>query len=80
MNEPKKPFCLEYTEAENKIFNAIQESVTVNKIPFYLLEGILTNILHQVRENAKTEKENASIIYLKQMQEYKAETEGSGDE
>ena len=80
MSKPNKPFCLEYDEAENKIFSAVDESAKVNKIPFYLLEGILTNLLHQVRENAKAEKANAARSYEKQMKEYEAETEGSENE
>ena len=80
MPKLNKPFCLEYDEAENKIFSAVDESAKVNKIPFYLLEGILTNILHQVRENAKAEKANAARSYEKQMKEYEAETEGSENE
>lgn len=78
MTKPQKPFCLEYDEAENKIFSAVSESA--KKVPFYLIEGILTNLLHQVRENAKAEKANAALLYEKQIKEYEAETEGSENE
>ena len=78
MTKPKKPFCLEYDEAEGEIFSAVSESA--KKVPFYLIEGILTNLLHQVRENAKAEKVNAARAYEQQMKEYEAETEGSKDE
>ena len=78
-NKPRIPLALLHEDAENKIFNAVNESAKVNKIPFFLLEGILTNILHQVREQAKVERENATRAYEKQMEEYnkeQAEEEG----
>ena len=78
MTKPKKPFCLEYDEAEGEIFSAVDEAA--KKIPFYLIEGILTNILHQVRANAKAEKVSAAKSYEKQIKEYEAETEGSENE
>lgn len=76
MDKPNKPFALRYESAENKIFSAISESVREDKVPFYLLEGILTNILHQVREQANIERENASKTYRKQLEEYKKGSEG----
>ena len=71
--EPTIPFVLRYDSAENKIFSAVNESAKVEKIPFYLLEGILTNILHQVREQASAERENATRLYEKQMEEHNIE-------
>lgn len=74
-NKPTIPFALCYENAENRIFNAVSESA--NEIPFYMLEGMLTNILHQVREKAKEERENARMLYEKQMAEYnESEKEG----
>ena len=68
--KPSVPFALLHEDAENKIFDAVNESAKVNKIPFFLLEGILTNILHQVREQAQAERENAAKLYEKQLAEY----------
>ena len=72
--KPKKPFALLYDEAGDKIFNAVSEAA--EDVPFFLLEGILCNLLHQVREKANTEKVNAEFTYKKQIEEYnKAEAE-----
>ena len=74
--KPQIPSSLLYEDAENKIFGAVNGAHHQNSIPFYLLEGILTNILHQVREQAEAERENARRTYQKQMEEYeKAEEE-----
>jgi hypothetical protein len=77
--QPKKPLCLTYDDAENRIFYAVSESA--KEIPFFMLEGILTNLLHQVREKAKTERENACMLYEKQLEEAKKleEEESEGD-
>lgn len=79
-NKPSIPFVLRYDSAEEKIFSAINESAKVEKIPFYLLEGILTNILHQVREQATAERENAARLYEQQMEEYNKDNESAVDE
>lgn len=86
--QPKKPFVLQYEEAEKDIFNAVSKSAKVNGVPFYLLEGILTNLLHQVREQAKIERDNAERLYEKELEEYESaekeaeekETESEVDE
>lgn len=73
--KPILPLCMRLDEAEVKIFNAINESAKI--IPFYQIEGILTNLLHQVREQADAERDRAASIYEKQLQEYNnAEREG----
>lgn len=78
--KPQIPFALRYEEADKKIFNAVNESAKVNRIPYYLLEEILVNILHQVRENAQIELENERALYEKQLAEYEEQKEGIGDE
>lgn len=72
--QPKKPFCLTYEGAEDRIFYAVSKSA--EEIPFFMLEGILTNILHQVREKAKEERDNARMLYEKQLAEF---NEGEGE-
>lgn len=70
ITKPPIPFALRYEEADKNIFNAVNEAAKVNKIPFYLLEEILVNILHQVRENANIELEKERALYAKQLAEY----------
>lgn len=73
--KPQKPFVLRKEEAENNIFNAVNDAA--HEIPFCTIEDILTNLLHQVRAQAKNEREIARRDYEKQMEEYtKAEKEG----
>lgn len=71
--KPRIPSVLLHEYAENKIFNAVNEAA--HQIPFYQIEGILTNILHQVREHAKAEREAAARSYAKQLEEYNKEQE-----
>lgn len=76
--QPQKPLALRLEEAGNTIFNAV--NMAANEVPFYLIDGILVNILHQVREQAKAEKDKAAQLYEKQLAEYieaekKAESE-----
>jgi hypothetical protein len=71
--QPKKPFCFTYDEAEDRIFYAVSKSA--EEVPFFMLEGILTNILHQVREKANAERENARMLYEKQIAEYNEKEE-----
>lgn len=78
---PRKPSVLLHEEAENEIFRAVSESAKI--IPYYQLEGILTNLLHQVREKANVERDNALRLYEKQLAEYhesiKKESESEGE-
>ena len=62
-----RPFVMEYTEAKNKIVVAVNEAMRVHKIPCFLLESILSDILHQVESGAKAEKEDAATKYEQQL-------------
>lgn len=68
--KPSIPFVLLHEEAGNKIFNAVNEAASVYKIPFCAIEQILTNILHQIREQTNIELEQAKQAYQKQLEEY----------
>ena len=65
-NKPTLPFILQYEEAERNITDAVNRAVKINGVPFYLVDGILTNILHQVRLNAEKERTEAMQAYKKQ--------------
>ena len=75
--KPKKPLPLLYEEAGNRIFEAVNEAA--KDVPFFLLEGILCNLLHQVREKADLEKVNAEMTYKKQIEEYEKEKKENTD-
>ena len=78
--KPKIPAALLYDKAENTIFGAV--NLAAQEIPFYMIEGMLVNILHQVREQARAEKANAARLYEKELAEYEAaekEAESEGE-
>lgn len=78
-NKPVKPFVLQKEEAENGIFNAVNEAAKT--IPWCSLEDILTNLLHQVRAQAENERVIARQSYDKAIEEYNAkEAEKAEDE
>ena len=72
-NKPIRPFSMEYAEAKRNISNAINEAIQLHGVPCYMLEDILLNNLHQVREGAKAERENALIKYNQQLKEAEKE-------
>ena len=76
--QPKKPLAMLHEEAETIIFNAIKKAAAL--LPFYLLESILTNLLHQVREQAEAERLKAKKLYEKQMEEYEKSLNESEEE
>ena len=67
----EKPFISEYSDAKNKITNAINEAMHVHKVPCFLLESILSDILHQIEHGAKAEKEDATRKYERRLLEAK---------
>lgn len=67
---PKRPFCVDYNNAKNEIFKAINNAIEIHKIPLFLLEGVLKEALHQVKEGASAEVESAIKSYERQLAEY----------
>lgn len=72
--EPIRPFCLEYADAKNEVFGVINAAMQKHNVPLFLMENILTEALHQVREGAKAEIQNATDSYQKQMDEFNKST------
>lgn len=67
---PQRPFCVDYKNAKNEIFKAINNAIEIHKVPLFLLEGILNEALHQVKEGANAEVESALKSYERQLAEY----------
>ena len=61
------PFEIKYQEAKNSIYNLIND-MYAKGIPFYLMETIVSDILHQIQFNAKIEMETS---YKKHEESYK---------
>ena len=68
--KPVQPLCLALTEAEEEITAAINNAAKNHRIPFYLLEPIVTNAARQVSGFAAVERQNAKAAYDKQLEEY----------
>ena len=75
---PVRPFCLEYEDAQREIVASVNAIVSKHKIPFYLLENIITNLAHQVSKNAEIERAEARQTYRTQLDEYE-KGKGEGD-
>ena len=73
--EPVRPFCLEYADAKNEVFSAINSAMKKHNVPMFLMENIISEALYQVKEGAKAEIQNATDSYQKQMDEFNKTTE-----
>ena len=74
---PARPFCLEYEDARNEVFAAINTAIQNHSVPMFLMEGILREALHQVKSGAQAERAQALQEYVRA----KAEAErGEADE
>lgn len=57
--EIKRPFILEVDEAKKEIIQSINNAIQVHKLPFYILDMVLSELSSQVKEGAKNELEMA---------------------
>ena len=69
MEEKQKPFILEVDEAKNEIIQVINNAIQVHKLPFYVLDMILSDISGQIREGAKNELAVANQQMVEQKDE-----------
>ena len=53
--EIQRPFILEMDEAKMEIIQVINNAIQVHKLPFYLVDMILSEIGAQIKEGAKNE-------------------------
>lgn len=67
---PARPFALEYEDAKKEIFLAVSTAAKKHNIPYFLLDGIITEVLYQVKDGARDEQTNAEISYRRQLTEY----------
>ena len=61
-----KPFVIEMDEAKKDLVSVVDRAIQERKIPCYVLEILLGDILSQVQEVARREREIANQSYLKQ--------------
>lgn len=72
---PARPFRLEYEDAKTEIFSAITDAAKKHNIPYFILDGIITEVLYQVKDGARDEARDAQFIYQKQLEQYYKEKE-----
>lgn len=53
--EIQKPFILEMEEAKLEIVQAINNAIQEHKMPCYIIDSILSEIVAQIKEGAKNE-------------------------
>ena len=57
--EIQKPFILEVDEAKIEIVQAVNRAIQVHKLPFYVIDMILSNVAYQIKDGDKNELEVA---------------------
>lgn len=72
---PERPFRLEFEDAKSEIFTSISEIAKRHNIPYFLLDGIITEVLYQVKDGAREESRTAEFIYQKQLEQYREENQ-----
>lgn len=54
-NEIKKPLILEIDEAKNEMVASVNDIIQKHKLPFYIVEMIMSNVYVQIQDAAKSE-------------------------
>ena len=72
----EKPIEIRFQEAKSNIYNATNQAIQQYGLPFYVVESIVSDILHQIQAGVKNELDEASAIYHKKVaaQESHSET------
>lgn len=53
--EMQRPFILDIDEAKTEIIQSINNAMQIHKLPFYIVDMILSELGTQVKEGAKNE-------------------------
>lgn len=65
----EKPLVIEIDETKRDLVSVIDAATQIRKIPCYLLEMILSDVLSQVQEVARREREFALASFKEQLAE-----------
>lgn len=76
----EKPFVIEIDETKRDLVSVIDAATQIRKIPCYLLEMLLSDVLSQVQEVARKEREFAKQSFEKQIAEEMAKEENPSEE
>lgn len=64
-----KPLVIEIDETKRDLVSVIDAATQIRKIPCYLLEMVLSDVLSQVQEVARREREFALASFKEQLAE-----------
>lgn len=59
----EKPIEMRFQEAKSNIYNATNQAIQQYGLPFYVVESIVSDILHQVQVGVKNELDAAKEAY-----------------
>lgn len=65
----EKPLVIEIDETKRDLVSVIDAATQIRKIPCYLLEMVLSDVLSQVQEVARREREFALASFKEQLAE-----------
>ena len=74
-----KPFVIEMDETKRDLVSVVDAAIQIRKIPCYVLEMLLSDVLSQVHDVAQREREFAKQSLEKQIAEL-AEAENTPEE
>lgn len=73
----EKPIEIRFQEAKTNIYNATNQAIQQYGLPFYVVESIVSDILHQIQAGVKNELDEATAVYQKRVAEQTAGTEST---
>lgn len=80
MDTIQKPLSLELDETKRDLVAVVDAATQIRKIPCYLLEMILGDVLSQVQTVARAEREFARASFEKQIAEDAAKEKNPSEE
>lgn len=59
----ERPIEIRFQEAKSNIYNATNAAIQQYELPFYVVESIVSDILHQIQAGVKNELDAATEAY-----------------
>ena len=71
----EKPIEMRFQEAKSNMYNATNQAIPQYGLPFYVVESIVSDILHQIQAGVKNELDEATAVYQKKIAESESKDE-----
>ncbi|GCA68061.1 hypothetical protein KGMB01110_24970 [Mediterraneibacter butyricigenes] len=68
--KPNKPLSVLYADAKQEITRSIDETVAAHRLPLFMVEGILSGVLAEIRTNAMNELADETARHEKELEYY----------